>query len=133
MWRHSPSTFPDWAGAPQRPHPRVSARRRRQLVGWLRFVAKCAACSRAAGGRRQLLLLDRVAEVRDDLLVIAALLEQIEDPDPACVAEVRRLLRDGCESPLYNRAVHSSELRATVHYVRAQLEQATDRAAVASR
>lgn len=133
MWRHSPRTIPEWVGAPQHPpHPRVSARRRRQLVGWLRFVAKYAASSQAAGRRHELLLLDRVAEVRGDLLVIAAMLEHIGDPDPTCVAEVRRLLRDGCDSPLYNRAVHISELRATMHYVRAQLEQGDDRAAVAS-
>jgi hypothetical protein len=86
MWRHSPYPFPDWVGAPQRPpDPRVSARRRRQLVGSLRLVAKCAGCSEAAGHRCQLLLLDRVAEVRDELLVIAAMLEQIEGPDPTCV------------------------------------------------
>jgi hypothetical protein len=34
---------------------------------------------------------------------------------------LHRLLTDGCESPLYNRDVHPSELRATIFYVRSRL------------
>jgi hypothetical protein len=33
------------------------------------------------------------------------------------VLDVQRLITDGCESPLYNRDVHISELRATLYYL----------------
>jgi hypothetical protein len=75
----------------------------------------------AARRRFEVLLHDRVAAVRTDLLEIAALLEHAVLPDPACVADLRRLVSDGCGSPLYNRDVHPSELRATLYYVRARL------------
>jgi hypothetical protein len=67
------------------------------------------------------LLLDRVAAVRGDLLDIAAMLENAEDPDVACVADLHQLLTDGCSSPLYNASVHPSELRAILYYARAAL------------
>jgi hypothetical protein len=38
---------------------------------------------------------DRVAAVRADLLEIAAPLQQVDEPDPACVAALRHLARDG--------------------------------------
>jgi hypothetical protein len=71
--------------------------------------------------RFEVLLLDRVAPVRSDLLEIAALLENVPEPDAECVAALHRLLTDGCESPLYNPDVHPSELRATLFYVRSRL------------
>jgi hypothetical protein len=67
------------------------------------------------------LLHERVALVRADLLDIAALLERERHPDPGCVLALHRLLTDGCASPLYNHDVHPSELRATLYYVRARL------------
>lgn len=75
----------------------------------------------AARRRFEVLLHDRVALVRADLLEIVALLEHEPDPDPGCVAALHRLLTDGCESPLYNAEVHPSELRATIFYVRSRL------------
>ena len=62
-----------------------------------------------------MLLHDRVAAVREDLLEIATTLERAPAPDPVGVAELQRLLADGCESPLYNADIHVSELRATHH------------------
>jgi hypothetical protein len=59
--------------------------------------------------------------VRADLLEIAALLECTSAPDPGCVAVLHRLLTDGCASPLFNRDVHPSELRATLYYLRGLL------------
>ena len=64
---------------------------------------------------------DRVRCVREQLLDIAWLLEESMDPDPRPVAELHKLLRDGCESPLYNPDIHESELRATLHYLRSAL------------
>ena len=68
-----------------------------------------------------MLLLDRVATVRPELLELADALERCGDPDPAAVADLRRLLTDGCQSPLYNPEVHISELRATLYYLRSGL------------
>jgi hypothetical protein len=67
------------------------------------------------------LLCDRIATVRADLIEIAALLDATEYPDCASIAALHALLSNGCESPLYNREVHISELRATLYYVRRQL------------
>jgi hypothetical protein len=64
------------------------------------------------------LLPDRVAAVRDELLEIALMLEHADELDPSWVLTVRKLLTDGCESPLFNREVHISELRATLFYLR---------------
>jgi hypothetical protein len=69
------------------------------------------------------LLPDRVAAVRADLLELADLLEHTDEPDPACVAELCRLLSDGCQSPLYNSDAHVSELKATLYYARSGLER----------
>jgi hypothetical protein len=71
--------------------------------------------------RFEVLLDDRLALVRADLLEIASLLERASQPDPWCLTTLHRLLTDGCESPLYNRDVHPSELRATIFYLRSRL------------
>ncbi len=100
--------------------PGVADRRRRRVISRLRWVARRA----GTGARRrrfELLLCDRAAAVRSDLLEIAALLEVTADPDPACVADLHKLLTDGCASPLYNWDVHPSELRATLFYARDRL------------
>lgn len=65
--------------------------------------------------RRQLLL------VRSDLIELADLLERADDPDPECVATLRELLRNGCDSPLYNADLHISELRARLYFARRRL------------
>jgi hypothetical protein len=73
--------------------------------------------NRADTGRRdELLLCDRVAAVRTELVEIAALLERAVCPDPAAVTELQRLLGSGCDSPLYNPQIHESELRAALYY-----------------
>ncbi|MGZ6566735.1 MAG: hypothetical protein ACXVE9_04875 [Solirubrobacteraceae bacterium] len=86
--------------------------------------ASLARRSRRRPRTRELLLYDRVAEVRTELIEIAAILERFDDPDPAAVALLHDLLADGCGSPLYNPDVHVSELRATLYYVRSALETA---------
>lgn len=93
-----------------------------------RFLAECLrdAVSRAVirdgwFRRRGLLLCDRVIAAQAELLEVADLLEHSDGPDPEAVATVHRLLTDGCESPLFNRSVHESELRAALHFARDRL------------
>jgi hypothetical protein len=92
----------------------VSMRKRRRLAESLRRVAKCT----ATNSRYVLLLQDRVATVRDELLNLALMLEHADTLDASWVLAVHNLLTDGCESPLYNRDVHISELWATLYYLR---------------
>lgn len=106
---------------------RVTARQRHRLVGWLRLTATRRRHRNAGRYRGTVLLYDRLDAIRIDLLHIASLLELADDPDPDCVAELNRLLRDGCDSPLYNPAVHPSELRATLHYARRALSEPRQR------
>lgn len=102
---------------------RVSARQRRRLVGWLRLTARRRRHADTGRYRCTVLLYDRLDGVRTDLLQIAAMLECADDPDPECVAELYRLLRDGCDSPFYNRDVHPSELRAALYYAQQALAE----------
>ena len=97
------------------PHPE------RRLVASLRRMAARGAHPDRVAGRLQVVLVDRAAAVRDDLLAVADLLEQAADPDPVAVAMLRGLLTDGCESGLYNRDVHPSEVRACLHYAAQRL------------
>ena len=118
----SPSTRLRRSGRRARPSGALSSRRRRALIAELSRVASAMPSPDPLRRRFEMLLHDRVREVRGDLLEIALLLEVADDPDPGCETELRRLLRDGCDSPLYNREIHPSEIRATLHYVRSCLE-----------
>jgi hypothetical protein len=106
----------------------VSARNRRVLAQWLRRTVHHPVDRDPTRRRREILLCDRVAAVRTELLEIAALLECGPDPDPACVVALHGLLASGCDSPLYNADVHISELRATLYYVQAELASAAEHA-----
>jgi hypothetical protein len=107
--------------AERKPVRLVSARNRRMLAQRLRRTAKDAHDRDPIRRRYDVLLHHRAAAVRTDLLEIAALLERTHDPDPASVAALHELLANGCDSPLYNADIHISELRATLHGVRAGL------------
>jgi hypothetical protein len=114
---------PSW---PRRARVRGSARlftdrTRRRLVRSLRRLATRRPPRHAACRRFEVLLHERVALVRSDLLEIAALLEHERHPDPGCVVALHRLLADGCASPLYNHDIHPSELKYTLYYVRSRL------------
>jgi hypothetical protein len=89
-------------------------RRRRRLVAGLRRAAN----SIPTRSRHTALLQDRVATVRHELLELALILEHSDDLDASWIFAIHRLLTDGCESPLYNREIHISELRATLYYLR---------------
>jgi hypothetical protein len=105
---------------------RVSSRTRRRLVASLRRIADRASSRDPVRRRFEVLLLDRAAPVRGDLLEIATLLEDAPRPDHVAVGLLRGLLTDGCESPLYNPDVHPSELRATLYVVRSRLAAARE-------
>jgi hypothetical protein len=92
----------------------VSARTRRSLAA----SARRAATSAPVRSRHTVLLVDRAAAVRDELLELALILEHADHRDASWVFAIRKLLTDGCESPLYNRDVHMSELRAALYYLR---------------
>lgn len=99
------------------------------IARWLRRTAKHTQAPHPLVRRRETLLHDRVRSVREQLLELAWLLDRCTRPDPRPVAELHKLLRDGCESPLYNSDVHDSELRATLYYAREALatSEHTDR------
>lgn len=103
------------------PRRLVSARHRRVLARWLRRTARGTQEPHPIDRRRQALLHYRASAVSSELLEIAAALERAHDPDPARVALLHELLANGCDSPLYNPDIHVSELRATLHHVRAGL------------
>jgi hypothetical protein len=99
----------------------LSTRKRLTIARWLRRTANRVPEADPVRRRRELLLCDRVALVRTDLLELADLLERTEDPDPDSVNALRALLRNGCDSPLYNAELHMSELRAALYYLRVGL------------
>ena len=99
----------------------VTLRQRRRLFRQLLRTAHQRPSRDPIQRRYEVLLTERVIAVAPDLRAIAATLEQIDDPDPEAVAALRRLLSDGCDSPLYNPDIHPSELRATLYYVQSAL------------
>jgi hypothetical protein len=88
------------------------------LARWLRRTANRTPALDPIGRRREALLHHRVAAVRTDMLEIAAMVEGAHDPDRASITALRKLLANGCDSPLYNPEIHISELRATLYGVR---------------
>ena len=91
----------------------LAARQRRRLASSLRRAANCV----ATPSRHTVLIPDRVAAVRDELLELALILEHSGALDASWVLAVHKLLTDGCKSPLYNSEIHISELRATLYYL----------------
>jgi hypothetical protein len=106
---------------PHRAKP--SGRRARAIVAQLRRVARSHPDRDPLRRRAVLYQHDRVDAVRTELLELAALIEQARDIDPACLAEVRRLLTSGCESPLYNPDIHPSEMLAALYFLRSRLSE----------
>jgi hypothetical protein len=99
----------------------VSARHRRALAQGMRAVARAAADQRPPS-TWAVLLRSRAVPVRTELLEVAAMVERAQQPDVACMAALRSLLRDGRTSPLYNPAIDPRELAETLDYVRRELE-----------
>jgi hypothetical protein len=110
-----------WTGRKRRRRARlVTVRQRRALAQEMRAV--CRAAARDAPDTWKVLLRARAMRYRSDLLEVAALLEQAEHPDWACVAALRELLRDGRTSPLYNPAVDPRHLGVILGRARAGLQ-----------
>jgi hypothetical protein len=103
-----------------------SARTRRRIAQRVRRLAGASPERDPVRRRYVLLLIDRGEDVRDELLEVADLIEQAAVADPSCLAEVRRLLTDGCDSVLYNPDIHVSELHASMYFLRCRLQDAGD-------
>lgn len=84
------------------------------VIKGLRSVARHCTVS-AKAKRCEVLLRDRAYAVRGDLLRVSALVDIAAEPDPGTVATLRRLLTDGCTSPLYNPAIPAERLHQVLH------------------
>jgi hypothetical protein len=102
------------------------ARARRRIARRVRRLAGASPERDPVRRRYVFVLVDRVADVRDDLLEVADLIEQAATADPRCLAEVRRLLTSGCDSALYNPDIHVSELHASLYFLRCRLQDAAE-------
>jgi hypothetical protein len=91
------------------------------LVQSLRQTANRAHIIHPIRRRRKALLHYRAAAVRTELLELAAILEHAQDPDRASVAELRDLLSNSCDSPLYNAKIPAAELGKALQRIRAGL------------
>ena len=123
MWRTPPEpslTLPRRRRA-GRFSGRSRDRQRLKLVAGLRRVARRAGTA-AKPRRYEVLLRNRAALVRPQLLEVAAALERVAEPDPDTLRTLRWLLTDGCTSPLFNSDVPTAELMAALDRVWVQLE-----------
>jgi len=113
--------FPTTASLPaaaRRQRELVGPRSRRALAASLRGVAERGSDPHVAGRpvTLQLVLTQRVRGVRAELLELAALLEELDQPDPVAVARLRWLLRDGIASPLYDPTTPADELGVVLRH-----------------
>jgi len=125
MWRTppEPETTSARAGAQARRSARIRDRRRQRLVAALRSVARQAG-THATPRRGDLLLRDRAAGVRPQLLELAAALERVAEPPSETLRTVRWLLTDGCTSPLWNPDVPAAVLGPALDQLCAELSWA---------
>ncbi|MBV8221268.1 MAG: hypothetical protein JO325_22615 [Solirubrobacterales bacterium] len=107
-------------GALERWHQHRVERNRRALVQLLRRTADRAHDTARLPHRREALHY-RAAAVRTPLLELAAILEHAHDPDRASVAELRDLLSNDRDSPLYNAKIPAAELDKALQRIRAEL------------
>jgi hypothetical protein len=106
--------FPEFAELPELAGKRkrlVSPRNRRALAASIRRTVAPTQPARRFDCCP--VLPDRVAAVRPALLRLASALDRNPEPDPASVALIRELLKDGC-GPLYNPNVAAEELRRAI-------------------
>lgn len=123
MWRTPPesSLTPERRCSAGRLSRRSRDRQRLKLVAGLRRVARRAGTA-AKPRRYEVLLRNRAALVRPQLLEVAAALERVAEPNPDTLSTLRWLLTDGCASPLFNSDVPTTELMAALDRVWVQLE-----------
>ena len=108
-----------------RPRGRSGDRRRLKLVDDLRSVARRAGTG-ARPRRVDVLLRNRAALVRPQLLEVAAALERVSDPEPETLRTLQWLLTDECASPLFNVHVPTTELMAALDRAWLQLDARED-------
>ena len=119
MWRHLPALRETHSRSETREPP--ARRERLRLVKGLRSVSRRGATVGRAR-RYEVLLCARAAEVRSDLLKVAATLERVPNPDPSTLRTLRWLLTDGCTSPLFHHDVPMADLVAVLEMVQAELD-----------
>lgn len=131
MWRNSPgSELALSLSGVTRFTRRPQDRQRLRLVNGLRRVSRRASTN-ALARRYEVLLCERAASVRSDLLAVAATLERVADPEPDTLRTLRWLLTDGCTSPLYNADVPAAGLNAVLCRLQAELDS-HDRSALSA-
>ena len=96
-------------------------RQRRKLIVGLRSIAR-RANTEGRARRYEVLLCDRARAVRPQLLEVAAALERASHPGSDTVTILRRLLTDGCTSPLFNPDIPAAQLPIALDRVQAQLD-----------
>ena len=125
MWRTAPEPSVTMILRPDTVAHRLTARsrdrERLRLVGGLRSVARRSHTA-ARARRYDVLLYERAAAARAQLLELAATLERVTHPQPETLQTLRGLLTDGCASPLYNRDVPAAELPSTLDRIQAELD-----------
>jgi hypothetical protein len=121
-----PGDVPRLLARPRRRLRRSGEAERHRLVTELRSVSRRAATPPRAR-RFEVLLCDRAMTVRPEILEIAAALERAAEPSPRTVRALRQLLRDGCTSPLYNRAIPVERLWTVLAQIRVELESCEPR------
>jgi hypothetical protein len=104
-----------------RSRERAHHTQRHGLVAELRRVSRRAATPPRTR-RFDVLLCDRALAVRAELLEVAAALERTSRPSGRTLEALRRLLRDGCDSPLYNPAVPEERLAMALDRIRIELQ-----------
>jgi hypothetical protein len=95
-------------------------RRRRALAADLRAMVeqRSHVQSPARPLAVELALPERIRARRLDLLELADLVEQTEQPDPVAVARTAWLLHDALHSPLHNPAIPAEALADAIHHAR---------------
>jgi hypothetical protein len=91
-----------------------SARSRMTLATWLRDIARDS----HAAGASPYVLWDRVTLVRHELLALADELESADAVDARTMIEIRTLLSDGRDSPLFNDQIPPAALVSTIRCAR---------------
>jgi hypothetical protein len=104
-----------------RSRERAHHTQRHGLVAELRSVSRRAATPPRAR-RFDVLLCDRALAVRYEMLEVAAALDRTSQPSGRTLEALRQLLRDGCDSPLYNPAVPEERLRMALDRIRIELQ-----------
>jgi hypothetical protein len=125
MWRTAPEPSVAMILRPDTVAHRLTARsrdrQRLRLVGGLRSVARRSHTA-ARARRYDVLLYERAAAVRPQLLQSAATLDRVTHPQPETLETLRWLLTDGCSSPLYNPDVPAAQLPAALDRIQAELD-----------